>query len=293
MNSTFVQKSIQYIEHHLQHDITSEDVAKEVGYSPYHFHRKFQAEVGLSVTSYLTQRRLVYASQLLLHTSAPILDIAYDAHYDSQEAFSRAFKKVYQLPPGRYRTMFKTQQPKPKGELHMQSTSPIKHWILSGSHPDQYEIGIDEKNVHQGNKSAFLRSVTVDSENSFGTLMQSFHAKEYIGKRIRLSAFIKTEEVQHFCGLWMRVDNLAGDVIQFDNMYNRKLVGSQPWNLYAIVLDVPDDSASINFGLLLTGQGHVWLDSLRFEEVSPTVPTTSMNMENELNHTPQNLSFEE
>lgn len=91
----------------------------------------------------------------------------------------------------------------------------------------------------------------------------------------------------------MRVDNRAEDVLQFDNMNDRRIVGSTHWNHYAIVLDVPEESATISIGVLLMGAGKVWLDSLRFEEVDLSVPTTNLDLHYELLEEPTNLSFEE
>jgi hypothetical protein len=59
------------------------------------------------------------------------------------------------------------------------------------------------------------------------------------------------------------------------------------------VLDVPEDSATISIGVLLMGAGKVWLDSLRFEEVDLSVPTTNFDFHYELLEEPTNLSFEE
>ena len=67
---------------------------------------------------------------------------------------------------------------------------------------------------------------------------------------------MKSERVQNFSGVWMRVDNQVGDVLQFDNMSNRAIVGTLDWNYYSIVLDIPKESASISFGILLLNQEH-------------------------------------
>ncbi|SEM30820.1 hypothetical protein SAMN04488688_11197 [Paenibacillus sp. cl141a] len=130
-------------------------------------------------------------------------------------------------------------------------------------------------------------------DGAFATMMQQFKAGKYAGKRMRFSGFVKTENVKDYCGLWMRVDNRAEDVLQFDNMNNRRIVGSTHWNHYAIVLDVPEDSATISIGVLLMGAGQVWVDSFRFEEVDLSVPTTNLDVHYELLEEPANLSFEE
>ncbi len=124
-------------------------------------------------------------------------------------------------------------------------------------------------------------------------MMQQFKANEFRGKRIKLSGFIKTNNVKQFSGLWMRVDNASEDILQFDNMSDRPIIGTNNWNRYSIVLDVPENSAIISFGILLTGKGEVWLDGLIFEVVNNDTPTTHISFENNLLEEPTNLSFEE
>jgi len=108
-----------------------------------------------------------------------------------------------------------------------------------------------------------------------------------------LSGFIQTKNVQQFTGLWMRIDSASDEILQFDNMNNRPIIGTTNWNRYSIVLDVPENSAIISFGILLTGKGEVWLDGLSFEVVDKNTPTTNFSVETILLDEPTNLSFEE
>lgn len=244
----------------------------------------------MSVASYIRLRRLANAAAALLYTDHRIIDIALYYQFESQEAFTRTFKKMYHMPPGAYRTFMKRFTSK-KEESYMEKK--MKGWVLSGSHPFQFEMGIDRENVHQGKASGYLKSTMVQDIGEFATMMQQFKADRYLGKRLRLSSFIKTKGVQHFASLWMRVDSAADDVLQFDNMSNRPITGTTNWNHYAIVLDVPENSAVISFGVQLSGPGQVWMDHVVFEEVDESVPSTNLEMPGELLDEPVNLSFEE
>lgn len=286
-----VQKAIDYIEENLQQSISLESVASISGFSKFHFLRVFQNEVGMTIGDYIRIRRLTNAASMLVDTNESVINIAYHFCFGAPESFTRAFKKVYHMPPGEYRRVMSLILNKNGGE-EMEQKQEIKGWLLTGSHPYNYEMGIDTKMVHQGNRSGYLRSVTVSTQEEFATMMQQFKAKKYIGRRLKMSAFIKTEKVERFCGLWMRVDNAAGDVLQFDNMSNRPIVNDTNWNLYTIVLDVPDDSSTISFGVILSGKGHVWADQFKFEVVDERTPTTNMEMVNEIQDEPVNLSFE-
>lgn len=291
-----IYQALDYIEVRLEEDMTLEDIAAAANFSMYHFHRIFLGETGMTIADYIRNRRLASASALLLYTNEEIIEIAFRCRFESQEAFTRAFKKVYDMPPGRYRRLMGSVQSvfnKSEERENMSQAEKVKGWLLSGSDPSHYEMGVDRETIHMGKVSGYLKSISPTSETQFATMMQQFKADKYMGERIKLSAFIKAEGVEHFAGLWMRVDNASGDTVQFDNMCDRPIAGSQGWNHYSIVLDVPDGSASISFGVLLTGQGKVWMDGFSFEVVDHRTPSTNLQMGADLNDEPVNLSFEE
>lgn len=286
-----IQQSLEWIESNLHRKIYSEDVAFASHFSKFHFHRIFQSTLHMSVDDYIRMRRLAFASAQLIHSDERIIDIALSIQFHSQEAFSRTFKKVYRLSPGEYRKMMRIILWKEEEEMQMES--PIKGWFLSGSHPYNYRMGVDRTIVHEGKASGYLTSETVQEQDEFATMMQQFKAEKFKGKRMKLSCFIKSEKVEKFAGAWMRVDNQSGDVLQFDNMSNRPIVGTREWNYYTIVLDIPTDGASISFGVLLQGVGKVWIDGFSFEEVDQNMPTTNIECIPEMLDEPVNLSFEE
>jgi hypothetical protein len=83
------------------------------------------------------------------------------------------------------------------------------------------------------------RRLKEDLSLSFATMMQTFKADEYRGRRLQLTGFAKTEDVKNWCGLWMRIDGRGGEMLGFDNMGRRPIVGSRPRNQYRIVLECP------------------------------------------------------
>ena len=147
-------------------------------------------------------------------------------------------------------------------------------WVLAGSNPTSYESGIDAQLSHGGHPAAFLKS-TVTRIDGFGTLMQEFRADHYVGKRVRFSAFVKTQDASGWAGLWMRIDK-GPTQLAFDNMQNRPIKGTTDWRKYDVVLDVPQDATGIFFGILLGGTGQVWISNVKFEAVGLDVPTTSL-----------------
>lgn len=293
------QYVLQFIEQHLTSELSLDGVAEHMAISKYHFHRLFHSFVGSPFASYVRKRRLSNAASELLTTKRRILDIALDYQFESQEAFTRAFKKMFQMTPGQYRSFIHTIVQKKEREQQMNSMNNVNTssrdpygWMLSGTHPSDYEMGIDFSITHHGKASGYLRS-QADNVGGFATMMQVFKAHHYRGQRLQFTGFLKTEQVDSMCGLWMRVDGKDQEILQFDNMSNRPVSGSTDWTRYHIVLDVPKDSEAISFGVLLNGKGKVWIDSLQFEAVSDQVPTTNMEEDVQIPEHPVNLSFEQ
>ncbi|WBW95615.1 AraC family transcriptional regulator [Oceanirhabdus sp. W0125-5] len=98
-----IQKSLDFIEDNLIKDIALKEVAEAGGFSLYHFQRIFKALTGDSLREYIRKRRLTEASFELLYTNTRVIEIAMKYHFGSQESFTRAFKKVYNKTPGKYR----------------------------------------------------------------------------------------------------------------------------------------------------------------------------------------------
>lgn len=277
VHSDTVQQALKYVELNLYKELTVDEVSSEVGYSKYYFIRTFQKEVGISLYEYIRKRRLAHAASILRTTDIPILDIAQTFCFESQEAFTRAFKSVYQLPPGRYRSINNNLI---MGGLFMAKQNEIKDWIVTGSAPDKYRACIDSKNFHMGSKSATLYSISEDiMQQEFGTIMQQLSAKNYRGKRMCFKGFVKTKDVEQWCGIWFRIDGKQGEMLKFDNMQSRAITGTTDWNLYSCVLDVPSDGEILNIGVLLMGKGQIWLDNVSLEEVDKNIPTTDFAAE--------------
>lgn len=100
---TCIRKSIKYIEDNLDKKIELDELAEKVFLSKYHFHRIFHAGTGEPVAEYIRRRRLTEAARELLSTDNKIIDIALKYQFGSQEAFTKAFKKIYGMPPREFR----------------------------------------------------------------------------------------------------------------------------------------------------------------------------------------------
>jgi hypothetical protein len=117
--------------------------------------------------------------------------------------------------------------------------------------------------------------------------MQTSIPVKYSGKRVKMSGWIKTENVKGWVGMWFRVDK-GNRSIAFDNMGTRPIKGTTEWKQYEIILDVAEEADMLAYGVLLGGTGKVWFDDIQFDIVDATTTTTDkMKLE------PSNLKFEE
>ncbi|HTA81301.1 MAG TPA: hypothetical protein VK783_00075 [Bacteroidia bacterium] len=169
-----------------------------------------------------------------------------------------------------------------------------KGWFKAGSDPGKYDMGVDKGSGQDGKNAATIKSNT-DVSNGFGTLMQNCKPDKYIGKRIRMTAYVKSDNIKGWAGLWLRVDqNGSNNRLAFDNMEDRAIKGTTNWTKYEIVLDVPEGASNIAFGALISGTGQIWFDQLSFEVVDSSVKTTGKtNSITFIPSEPTNLDFQE
>ncbi len=93
-----------YIQKNLDRELSLEEISREAFFSQYHFHRIFRALVGESLKEHIRRLRLERAASHLKYNNKQIIDIAFDAGYQTHEAFCRAFKSAFEYSPSEFRT---------------------------------------------------------------------------------------------------------------------------------------------------------------------------------------------
>jgi hypothetical protein len=146
-------------------------------------------------------------------------------------------------------------------------------WFVAANHSCDYEAGIDRAMARSGRASGTVKS-KAPTPTDTGTLMQVFKTDgvhDYRGQRIRMSAYVKAEEVEGWAALWVRVGGSKYQVSYFDRRQPGVIFstaeGTTDWERRAITLHVPENGDSIAFGISLEGTGQVWLDDVQFEVV--------------------------
>ncbi len=98
-----LQQAIDYIQDHLEIDITLADIAAQVGMSPYYFARQFKQSTGVAPHQYHTQQRIERAKALLSQSNESITDISFRLGFTHQSHFTAQFRKLTGTTPSAFR----------------------------------------------------------------------------------------------------------------------------------------------------------------------------------------------
>lgn len=98
------QLVFDYIEQHLDHNLSLEQLSAVAHFSAFHFHRQFTAYCGMPLARYIQVQRLKRASyRLAFNPHDKVIDIAFDAGFQHAESFSRAFRQTFGITPSQFR----------------------------------------------------------------------------------------------------------------------------------------------------------------------------------------------
>jgi hypothetical protein len=114
-------------------------------------------------------------------------------------------------------------------------------------------------------------------------LQQAFLADEYRGKRLRLSCFLKTEQVEGgpiegspkaavkgSITLWLEVEGV-NETLRQANAQEHALQGTHDWVRRELSVEVPQTSISVGLALVFLGRGQVWLSDVQLEVVDEDI----------------------
>ncbi len=163
------------------------------------------------------------------------------------------------------------------GLLSVQSTlaqTPNKWTSGGGSNPD-YEMGGNPAVKHGAEGGGYIQSIA-ESPKDVGNLMTKMPAGPYLGRRVRLSGYVRTENVTKEVLLWIRVDGPNGVILALDNLENRPIKSTTDWKKYDLVADVPLSGVNILCGIILDGVGRAWVDGVTLEAVGPEIAVTTL-----------------
>lgn len=103
-----LQEVLSFIEENLDNEISLEMLSSRAFCSKFHFHRIFEAYVGLTTMEYIKKKRLIRSVNQLINTDRRIIDIGLEAGFEYQQSFTRAFRDAFGFTPSVCRKKRKT-----------------------------------------------------------------------------------------------------------------------------------------------------------------------------------------
>ena len=94
-----VRRAIEYVEAHLEDELSAQDVAEQVYLSPFFLQRGFSLTTGLGLGEYVRSRRLYQAALDLRETDERVIDVALRYGYETPESFAKAFSRFHGATP--------------------------------------------------------------------------------------------------------------------------------------------------------------------------------------------------
>lgn len=123
----------RHLEANLDAPIAPESLARIAAFSLHHFHRIFRGLTGESILAHVRRLRLERAARSLRTTDRAILPIAFEAGYESHEAFTRAFSAHFAMAPSTFRatpsatvTAFVRDDPGPLPAVEIRTFPPLR-----------------------------------------------------------------------------------------------------------------------------------------------------------------------
>jgi YesN/AraC family two-component response regulator len=101
--SKTIQECCDYIRANIQNVIDIDDIANNLGYTPYYFTKKFHSEMGIRITDYIKQARIDYAKIALISTNKSIQEISDYLQFGTRNYFTKVFHDIVGVTPVSYR----------------------------------------------------------------------------------------------------------------------------------------------------------------------------------------------
>jgi Ser/Thr protein kinase RdoA (MazF antagonist)/AraC-like DNA-binding protein len=149
-----IQRSLDYIEDHLQTEITAAELAEQAGFSLFHYYRLFQQATVFPVMQYILRRRLLHGVYAMKQGTSKI-DAALRYGFDTYSGFYKAFCREFSHTPSAFLEASRAKHPYPiditKEEhmmiSHKKAAQILQHWNMSNQPiTDIYYEGTGNKN---------------------------------------------------------------------------------------------------------------------------------------------------
>jgi len=151
-----ILRVLVYIQEHLDQAPDLLRLAELAHFSPFHFHRVFRGLVGEPVIGHVRRLRLERAAYHLKTTDRPVTQVAFDAGYETHEAFTRAFSATFGMPPSDFRASIRSVIPPSPSGVGYTSDGRMARFEPISTGDDGMQVRLQES---PSKRIAFLRHV--------------------------------------------------------------------------------------------------------------------------------------
>lgn len=102
---TRLNRVLEFIEEHLDQDITLAALADTAGMGPHYFSELFKQSLGISPHQYVLRRRIDRGRRLLHNPSISVLEAAVRTGFSDQSHFTKLFRRIVGVTPTKYRSI--------------------------------------------------------------------------------------------------------------------------------------------------------------------------------------------
>ncbi len=221
-----IRDLLVWLESHLDQPLSLDNVAFKAGYSKWHLQRMFKNVTGHAIGAYIRARRLSKAAVALRLTSRPILDIALQYRFDSQQTFTRAFKKQFNQTPAGYRrasdwNSYGLRPPIRMGEFSMPQATfvTLPETPLLGQ-TQSYSCTLEQISVYRAEmRSHFWRQFLHDTESAPRILYGLHQVRSSIDKEdeqeILYTTAVPDDDTARNLQTAQKITLEGGDYVQF------------------------------------------------------------------------------
>jgi AraC family transcriptional regulator len=102
LNSFQLRSVVDFVQSHLEEDVSLDVLAEQARVSPFHFARQFRATVGVPPHQFVLRQRIQRSICLMKTGRLPLAQIAVESGFHDQSHLTRSFRKVLGTTPARY-----------------------------------------------------------------------------------------------------------------------------------------------------------------------------------------------
>ena len=224
-----INRILDYIETHLDHSFTLEELAAVASFSKFHFHRLFSAMTGETLFQFIARVRLERAAScLLIHPKQTITEVALECGFSGSATFSRAFREGFGVSPSQWR-----RRRSPLGSNYDQTNRKDGKTVRNLREAAEPGTAYTGLNITQTERSIEMNQGVEVRELPEMTVAYVRHVGPYQG------------DAELFKGLWNRLMTWAGP---------RKLAGSPDTKALIVYHDDPEitDKEKLRVSVCLT-----------------------------------------